>query len=60
MSACVSYQNHDGPTAGTAASRIWKNLNQYGFTYDWVAAGGATMDNGTICLAGKPDVSISV
>jgi hypothetical protein len=54
----TSHQTHSGPTFGTAASRIWSNLNQYGYTYDYVYAGGATLITGTICLSGRPDVSI--
>jgi hypothetical protein len=56
----TSHQRHSGPTAGTAASRTWQNLNQYGYTYDYVYAGGATLVNGTICLSGRPDVYIAL
>jgi hypothetical protein len=56
----TSHQTHSGPTQGVAASWIWSNLNQYGFTFDYVYAGGATLDDGVICLSGAPDVSINL
>ncbi|GGQ75898.1 hypothetical protein [Couchioplanes azureus] len=55
----TSHQSHSGPTSGTSASRTWSNLNQYGWTHDYVSAGGATLNDGTICFSGRPDVSIS-
>jgi hypothetical protein len=56
----TSHQTYEGATSGEAASRIWSNLNQYGFTFDYVYAGGAVLDDGTICLSGAPDVSINL
>jgi hypothetical protein len=54
----TSHQTYSGAILSTSASRIWTNLNQYGFTYDYVYSGGATLIDGTICLSGGPDVSI--
>lgn len=56
----TSHQTHSGATQGEAASWIWSNLNQYGFTFDYVYSGGAVLDDGTICLSGAPDVSINL
>jgi hypothetical protein len=56
----TSHQTYAGATSGEAASRIWSNLNQYGFTFDYVYSGGAVLDDGTICLSGAPDVSINL
>jgi hypothetical protein len=55
-----SHQTHQGAAGGYEASRAWLNLNQYGYTYDFVYAGGATLINGTICLSGRPDVYITL
>ena len=56
----TSHQTYEGATQGTQASRTWRNLNQFGFTHDFVNNGGATLDDGTICLSGRPDVSINL
>ena len=55
----TSSHTHSGETSGTAATRTWSNLNQYSWTYDLVTAGGAILNNGTVCLSGRPDVYIS-
>lgn len=54
----TSHQTYSGAIFDDKASRVWTNLTQYGYTYDYVYAGGATLIDGTICLAGQPDVSI--
>jgi len=42
----------------TSWGRSWNNLNQHGFTHDFVSSGLADLEDGTICYAGRPDVSI--
>lgn len=54
----TSRQRYAGATSGTSASRVWSNLNQSGYSYDRVAKGGATLNSGTICFSGNPDVYI--
>lgn len=56
----TSHQTYSGAIFDTKATRLWQNLNQYGFTFDYVYAGGATLIDGTICLSGAPDVSINL
>ena len=56
----TSHQSHSGATQGEQAQWIWQNLNQFGFTFDYVDNGGAVLDDGTICLSGGPDVSINL
>lgn len=56
----TSRQRYSGATSGTSASRVWSNLNQYGYSYDRVAKGGATLNSGTICFSGNPDVRIDL
>jgi hypothetical protein len=56
----TSQQHYDHSIYNTQASRLWQNLNQYGWTYDYVSAGGAVLVDGTICLSGRPDVYISL
>ncbi|WP_438295865.1 hypothetical protein [Streptomyces sp. HUAS TT7] len=40
-------------------ARVWSNLNQHGYTFDYVSSGLAELANGTVCYAGRPSVSIS-
>lgn len=56
----TSHQTAGGVMAGTSASRIWQNLNQYGWTFDYVASGTAILINGSICTSGHPDVSLNL
>lgn len=56
----TSHQTYSGAILSSSASRIWTNLNQFGFTFDYVYSGGATLIDGTICLSGHPDVSIAL
>ena len=43
----------------TSWRRSWNNLNQHIYTHDFVSSGLANLEDGTICYAGRPDVSIS-
>jgi hypothetical protein len=56
----TSHQTYSHAIFSTSASRIWTNLNQYGYTFDYVYSGLAIMIDGTICYSGAPDVSISL
>jgi len=40
-------------------ARSWNNLNQHIYTFDLVQSGLADLEDGTICYAGRPSVSIS-
>lgn len=55
----TSSQSYSHVTSGTSASRVWSNLNQRSWSYDRVSKGGATLDSGTICTSGHPDVRIN-
>jgi hypothetical protein len=55
----VSHQTYSGAISDDKASRIWPGLFQYILTYDYVYSGGAALVDGTICLAGRPDVAIN-
>lgn len=56
----TSYQTAGGLIFNTAASRIWTNLNQYSFTFDYVYSGVAELIDGAICTSGAPDVAINL
>ncbi|MCP2342698.1 hypothetical protein [Actinomadura rupiterrae] len=55
----TSHQTAGGAMWGTQASRIWQNLTQKGWTFDWVDGGTAILIDGSICTAARPSVSIS-
>jgi hypothetical protein len=42
----------------TSWGRSWNNLNQHIYTFDYVQSGLADLEDGTICYAGRPSVSI--
>jgi len=42
----------------TAWAHAWTNLNQHRYTFDYVQSGLANLEDGTICYAGRPSVSI--
>ena len=42
----------------TLWARSWTSLYQHAYTYDYVQSGLANLEDGTICYAGRPDVSI--
>lgn len=54
----TSHQTYSGAIFDDKAARVWTGLNQFGFTFDRVAKGGATLIDGTICNSGNPSVSI--
>jgi hypothetical protein len=56
----TSHQTAGGVMFGTSASRIWQNLSQYGFTFDYVYSGVAILVDGSVCTSANPDVSISL
>ena len=56
----TSIQSYEHAIFDDKATHVWSNLNQYGYTFDYIYSGGATLIDGTICLAGHPDVSISL
>ncbi|HUN36854.1 MAG TPA: hypothetical protein VMU95_33065 [Trebonia sp.] len=43
----------------SAWARTWTNLNQHTYTFDYVESGLANLEDGTICYAGRPSVTIS-
>ncbi|MFC5186724.1 hypothetical protein [Actinomadura harenae] len=54
----TSHQTAGGAMYGTQASRIWQNLTQKGWTFDWVDGGTALLINGLVCTAARPSVTI--
>jgi hypothetical protein len=42
----------------TSWGRSWNNLFQHTYTFDYVQSGLADLEDGTICYAGRPSVSI--
>ncbi|MGW4396529.1 hypothetical protein ACWEHA_14650 [Amycolatopsis nivea] len=54
----TSHQTYSGAIFDDKAARVWTGLNQFGYTFDRVHNGGATLIDGTICHSGHPSVSI--
>jgi hypothetical protein len=56
----TSHQSESGTLfLRSAWAHTWTRLNQHGYTYDYVESGLANLEDGTICHAGRPDVTIS-
>jgi hypothetical protein len=48
----------NGGATPAAYGRTWTNLYQYISTYDFIDSGIVQLDDGTVCYAGRPDVTI--